>query len=127
MKKLLILALMSVLSFGVMAGDWKKLGERRVSFQSEQDVIHVSGFKGKYDSIAFKVDKAPIFMRKIKVFFGNGKSQTIFINKRLYKGKRSLPFRLLDGDRVINKIEMDYKTAVGGYKYAEVKVYGKRS
>ncbi len=127
MKKLLTLALMSVLSFGVMADDWKKLGERRVSFQSEQDVIHVSGFKGKYDTIAFKVDRAPIFMKKIRVVFGNGKSQTIHINKRLHRGKRSLPFRLLDGDRIINKIEMVYKTAVGGHKYAEVTVYGKRS
>ncbi|WBA82020.1 hypothetical protein [Endozoicomonas sp. GU-1] len=127
MKKLLTLALMSVLSFGVMADDWKKLGERRVSFQSEQDVIHVSGFKGRYDTIAFRVGRAPIFMKKIRVVFGNGESQNIFINRRLEKGKRSLPYRLLEGDRVINKIELDYRTAVGGHKYAEVSVYGKRS
>ncbi|MFK0570644.1 hypothetical protein [Endozoicomonas sp.] len=127
MKKLLTLVLMSVLSCSAMAGDWKKLGERRVSFSSEQEVIHVSGFKGKYDTIAFKIDKAPIFMKKIKVTFGNGKSQNIFINKRLNKGKRSMPFRLLEGDRVINKVEMDYRTAIGGQKYAKVTLYGKRS
>ncbi|WP_257266467.1 hypothetical protein [Endozoicomonas sp. ONNA2] len=127
MKKLLTLVLMSVLSFGVLADDWKKLGERRVSFQSEQDVIHVSGFKGKYDTIAFKVDRAPVFMKKITVVYGNGKSQTIHINRRLQQGKRSLPYRLLDGNRIINKIEMDYKTAAGGHKFAEVSVYGKRS
>ncbi|USE35821.1 hypothetical protein [Endozoicomonas sp. SCSIO W0465] len=127
MKKLLILALMSVLSFGAIADDWKKLGERRVSFQSEHDVIHVSGFKGKYDTIAFKVERAPIFMKNVRIVFGDGRSQNIFINKRLYQGKRSLPYRLLEGDRIINKIELDYRTAIGGHKYAEVIVYGKRS
>ena len=87
----------------------------------------MSGFKGKYDTIAFKVDRAPVFMKKITVVYGNGKSQTIHINRRLQQGKRSLPYRLLDGNRIINKIEMDYKTAAGGHKFAEVSVYGKRS
>ena len=127
MKKLLLVALMTVLSFGAVAGDWKKLGQRRVSFGADHDVIHVSGFKGKYDSIAFKVEDAPIFMRKVKVIFGNGRHQTFYINKRWSRGKRSLPYRLLEGDRVINKVELDYKTAGGAYRSAEVKLYGKRS
>ncbi len=125
MKKILTLFLMSVMSFSAMASDWKKLGERRVSFASEEDVIHVSALRGKFDSIAFHVEKAPIFMKNIRVVYGNGQSQNIHINRRLHQGKRSIPYRLLSGDRIINKIEMDYRTAAGGHKWAEVSVYGK--
>ncbi len=127
MKKFLTLILMSVMSFGVMADGWKKLGERRVSFQSESDVIHVGGLRGRYDSIAFQVEKAPIFMKNIRVVYGNGESQNIHINRRLHRGKRSIPFRLSGGDRIINKIELDYRTAAGGHNWAEVSVYGKEN
>ena len=109
-----------------MAGDWKKLGERRVSFNKESDVIHVSGLRGKFDAIAFKVGKAPIYLSKIKIYFGNGQTQNLFINKRLEKGKQSIPYRLLGGDRVINKVEFSYRTALGGHKYAEMNLYGRR-
>lgn len=126
MKKILTLVMMCVMSFSAMADGWTKLGERRVSFQSEEDVIHVSGLRGKFDSIAFHVGKAPIFMRNIRVVYGNGESQNIHINRRLHEGKRSIPFRLAGGDRIINKIELDYRTAVGGHNWAEVSVYGKR-
>lgn len=127
MKKFLTLMLMSVLSFSAMADGWTKLGERRVSFQSEEDVIHVSGLRGKFDAIAFQVERAPIFLKNIRVVFGNGGSQNIHINRRLHRGKRSIPFQLRDGDRIINKIELDYRTAVGGHTFAEVSVYGKRN
>lgn len=126
MKKILSLVLMSVMSFSAMADGWTKLGERRVSFKSEEDVIHVSGIRGKFDTIAFHVDKAPIFMKSIRMFYGNGQSQTIQINRRLYEGKRSMPFRLAGGERIINKIELDYRTAVGGHNWSEVTVYGRR-
>ncbi|GAA4650293.1 hypothetical protein GCM10023116_25760 [Kistimonas scapharcae] len=127
MKKLLALALMSVISVGALADDWKKLGERRVSFNSETDTIHVSGFKGKFDKIFLRVEDAPIRLEKIKVVFGNGGHQNFYIRKRLEKGRQTVPLRLIDGDRVINKIELNYRTAMGGYKTAEVKVYGLRS
>lgn len=126
MKKVLSLVMMCVMSFSAMADGWTKLGERRVSFKSEEDVIHVSALRGKFDSIAFHVDKAPIFMQNIRVVYGNGESQNIHINRRLHEGKRSIPFRLAGGDRIINRIEMDYRTAIGGHNWSEVTVYGKR-
>ena len=126
MKKLITLILMSLISVGAVAGDWKKLGERRVSFGLETDVdtIPVSAFKGRYDKVALRVDDAPIFMKNIKVFFGDGKTQTISINKRLERGKRTMAFRLLDAPRVINKVELSYRKALGTSKSAEVKLYG---
>lgn len=128
MKKLMVFMLASLLSMGVMADEWKKLGERRVSFAAETDTIPVSAFRGKYDSIAFMVEEAPIFMKKVTVVFGNGQQQVISINKRMHRGKRSLPFKLVGGgDRVINKVLLDYKTASGGWKSAQVSVYGKKS
>ncbi len=126
MKKLLTLILMSVISVSAMAGGWTKLGERRVSFKSEEDVIHVSGLRGKFDAIAFHVSRAPIFMKNIRLFYGNGQTQTLQINRRLHEGKRSIPFRLAGGERVINKVELNYRTAVGGHKWAEVALYGRR-
>ncbi|WP_067515409.1 hypothetical protein [Endozoicomonas ascidiicola] len=126
MNKFIALVLLSLMSFNVMAGDWKKLGERRVSFSSDRDVIHVSALRGKFDAIAFSVGKAPIYLSKIKIYFGNGQTQSLHINKRLEKGKRSVPYRLLGGDRVINKVEMNYRTAIGGHKYAEMNIFGRR-
>lgn len=115
---------MSLISVGAVAGDWKKLGERRVSFGNDTDTIHVSALKGKYDKISIRVEDAPIFMKKIKVFFGNGGTQVITINKRFEAGKQSLDFKLLSAPRVINKVELSYRKAMGTYKSAEVKLYG---
>lgn len=126
MRKFLTLILMSVISFSAVAGDWTKLGERRVSFKSDHDVIHVSGLRGKFDTIAFRVDKAPLFMKNVRLFYGNGQTQNLHINRRLHEGKRSIPFRLSGGERIINKIELNYRTAIGGHEWSEVTVYGRR-
>ncbi|CAM3627475.1 DUF2541 family protein [Parendozoicomonas haliclonae] len=127
MKKLIALVLMSMVSVGAFADDWKKLGERKVSFKSEKDVIHVSGFKGKYKKISLKVEDAPIYLKRITVFFGNGEKQQFFTNKRIERNQRTPVYKLLGGERVINKVEMSYRTALGSnYKYAEVKLYGLR-
>ena len=127
MKKLVIFMLASLLSMGAIADDWKKLGEHNVSFASEKDTIRVSALKGKYDTIAFHVEQAPIFMKSVTVIFGNGKKQVITINKEMPRGKRSLPYQLINGNRVIKKIELDYKTTPGGWKSALVSVYGKKA
>ncbi len=125
MKKLLAVALMTMVSCGAFADSWKKLGERKVSFGNETDVIHVSGLKGKYNKISLRVTDAPVRLNKITVVFGNGKKQQFFINKRLEKGQKTRAFALLNGPRIVNKVELDYKKAAGGgFKSAEVKLYG---
>ena len=116
---------MSLVSAGAMAGGWEKLGERRVSFGGRDvDTIHVSGLKGRYDKISMRVEDAPIFMNRIKVFFGDGRTQVISINKRFERGRQTMDFRLLDAPRVINKVELSYRKALGTSKSAEVKLYG---
>lgn len=134
MKKWLAVALLSLFSVGAFAdgwGDllkWRELGERRVSRHNERDTILVTAFKGKYDKIALKVEDAPVHINRMTVFFGNGKRQDFFLNRRFERGQRSRIYDLIGGDRIVNKVEFSYKTAWGAkpYKFGTVKLYGRK-
>lgn len=134
MKKWLVIALLSLFSVSAFAhgwGDllkWRELGERRVSRHNERDTILVTAFKGKYDKIALKVEDAPVHINRMTVFFGDGKRQDFFLNRRFERGQRSRIYDLIGGDRIVNKVEFSYKTAWGTkpYKFGTVKLYGRK-
>lgn len=120
-----VLVLISAFSITAHADQWKKLGERKVSFSQDTDTIHVSGFKGKYNKISLHFKDAPIYLNRITVFFGNGKKQNFYINKRYERGERTRGFKLLNGPRVINKVEMKYKKAASlNLRKGEVQLFG---
>ena len=138
MKKLaviLVLALSSILimSFNnctttVIALEqnhtWQKIGQRTVNIKADHDEIMVTASEGKFTKLKFKVLKAPIHVKNIKIVFGNGESKNVNINTKIPAVTESRIVDLPGNKRVIRKIVMNYKS-IPGKGRAVVVVYGR--
>jgi len=134
MKKLLsigvILAVIVSFSFTNKAekfqpGKWVVLGKRVVNMQADHDEIPVTIVKGTFKRLKFKVLQAPIYVKNIRVIYGNGSSENFDINRKFHAGHESKVVDLKGHDRIIKKINMNYKTVPAGKGKAKIVVFGK--
>ena len=106
-------------------GDWVVLGKRVVNIKADHDEIPVTIAKGTFKKLKFKILHAPIFVHNFKVIYGNGSSENFVINKRFKAGHESVVVDLKGANRIIQKINLNYKTIPSGKGRAEVIVFGK--
>lgn len=106
-------------------GNWQKLGERKVNMAGDHDEILVTGAKGAYTKLKFKVLKAPIHVHNVKVVFANGESRNFKINHKFAPGTESRVLDLPGNKRIIKKINLNYKTVPNGNGKAIVVVWGR--
>ncbi len=135
MKKIFSLGLILavVLSFSftdinksiAQPGKWVVLGKRVVNFSVDHDEIPVTVAKGTFKRIKFKVVGAPIHVHNFKVIYGNGTSENFVINRLFKAGHESRVIDLKGHNRVIHKININYKTVRVGKGKAKVIVFGK--
>ena len=107
---------------------WVKLGERLVDFRGDHDVIPVTANRGTFSALKFKVLQGPIFLRNVRVVYGNGTDTNIRVDRRIPAGTESRVFNLPGDKRIIKKINLNYKTAQrpGPQPKSKVIVFGRR-
>jgi hypothetical protein len=110
----------------VAPGTWKLLGTRTVNWAVDHDEVVVTGFEGDFKAIQFKVFRAPVHFRSVKVHYRNGGVQDIDLRELIPAGGQSRVVDLNGAERIITRISFWYDTAKpSGRGRALIKVYGK--
>lgn len=109
---------------GTGLGKWQLLGLREVKFLADKDVINVTNKKGTYRAIKLKVNNGSINIYRFEVFFGNGSSQELEVNRVVNKGGETRILDLKGIFRTIDRIELRYGTKGYSKKKAIVQVWG---
>lgn len=104
--------------------DWELLGDKSVDFRVDRDVIRVGRREGRFEKIALEVTDNDVEIRDLTVFFRHGRPQDVRVRSLIRAGGRTRPIDLRGGDRVIERIELIYRTRGPGRGRAKVAVYG---
>lgn len=105
---------------------WVKLGERLVDFRADHDVIPVTANRGKFRAVKLRVSRAPIFIKNVRITYGNGANENIAIGKRIPPGTETRALNLPGDARIIRKVTFNYRTGPAAGKKAMVTVLGRR-
>lgn len=128
-KPFLLVISIALISFtSIETGElqqWKLLGEKKVSFIIDRDVIHVTG-NDNYRQIKVKVKDGPVHILDMDVHFENGDKYDVAIKKRIPQGGESRIINLPGGSRSIKKIEFWYETKGFLKGRGRVQVWGRR-
>jgi hypothetical protein len=103
---------------------WVPLGRQEVDFRAERDTIQVGKDEGKFRRIRVVVRGAPIELRDLKIWFGDG---AVFDPKVTHRLREDAAFVLdLPGDRrVIERIGFLYRSTDRKDGKATVMVFGR--
>ena len=93
------------------APKWEKLGERVVNFKVDHDEIPVTARDGAFTALKLKVRNAPIFVKNVRIVYGNGDSQNFPVGKKMPAGSESPVIDLAGNKRVIKKVVFNYRSA----------------
>ena len=129
LKPLLFASVIALVSFTTIESkgfqQWNLIGERRVSFAIDRDVIHATG-NDNYRQIKVKVKDGPVHILDMDVHFDNGDKFDVAIKQRIAKDGESRVIDLPGGSRSIKKIEFWYETKGFRKGRGRVQVWGKR-
>jgi hypothetical protein len=128
MKKIVVILVIAISSVCIMSfsnyttkdlvvftqtHDWQKIGQMMVNVEAYHDEIMVTATEGRFTKLKFKVLRAPIHVKNVKVVFGNGESKNVNINARIAAGTESKVIDLPGNKRIIRKIVINYKSIPG--------------
>jgi hypothetical protein len=102
---------------------WEELGEKKVNRRVDRDTIRVGRKEGRFAKIALEVKDNDVEIRDLKVFFRHGRPQDVEVRERIRAGGHTRAIDLRGGDRIIERIELVYRTRGRGER-ATVTVYG---
>jgi hypothetical protein len=105
--------------------DWELLGQRKVEFRAERDVIAVTAREGAFTAIKLEVDGGNLDLYNIRVVFGNGEVFSPETRFEFREGSWSRTIDLPGNKRVIKRIEFYYRSELKRGR-ATVKAYGRR-
>jgi hypothetical protein len=105
--------------------DWELLGQRKVNFGIDRDIIPVTITEGMFSKIKLKVLHNGIELRDLKVFYANGGVQDITIRRWIGAGGETRVIDLTGDDRVIQKVQFIYQTKGRKPGRATVQLWGK--
>jgi len=106
-------------------GRWTYLGQANVDGRSDHDRISVGTWRGRFQRIQIRVDRAPIEFQRVVVHYANGRSEEVNIRQRIPSGGQTRAIDLRGDDRNIDSVEFLY--ARGGWRYGRtprVRLYG---
>jgi hypothetical protein len=104
---------------------WILIGEKKVSFLVDRDVIHVTG-NDNYSQLKVKVKDGPVHIIDMDVHFENGDKFDVSLKQRIPKGGESRVIDLPGGSRNVRKIAFWYETKGFRKGRGTVQVWGKR-
>lgn len=105
---------------------WELLGEQKVNFVSDKDVIEVKS-SNKFTEIKFRVEEHEIRLNDLVIQFQNGDRLTPAVDAVIAPDQTSRSIELGADGRYISKIEFKYRTTGNLLKgRANVLILGKR-
>jgi hypothetical protein len=106
-------------------GDWEEIGCKDVAiFGKDRDTIRVSRSEGRFKAIRLHVRGADVEMLDLKVIYGNGQPDDIRVRHFIRQGERTQALELKGHARVIDRVEMVYRTVPNFKGLAKVCVEG---
>ena len=99
------------------AQGWDKLGQRKVNFKTDRDVI--SGrWDGWFRALQIKVRGGSVNMQKMEVYYRNGQTENIPLKNNFTDGSESRAIDLSGARRLIEKVVFWYESSgsTGGNK-----------
>ena len=88
---------------------WHRIGKVTVDFAKDRDQIDVLG-ANSFAKIKFKVEKEPIDLISLEVYFDSGDKQDIAVNSKIKEAGESEVIDIKGGERSLKKIVFVYKT-----------------
>ena len=112
-------------------GDWELLGQKRVGFDVDRDVIDIGQpeewFRNRaYRALRFEAERGDVHMIGIRLVYLNGHSENLRIDRQIRAGDR-LPVDLRGDRSYLKQIEMTYRSRANARGEAVIKVYGEPS
>lgn len=105
---------------------WDMLGEEKVNFVREKDIIDVHS-SNKFTAIRFKVEKHEVRLSELKIYYQNGDKLEPAMDDIIPADQYSREIELAGEGKFINKIEFKYRTTGNVLKgRANLLVFGKR-
>lgn len=106
------------------AGFWELLGQQRVGFSRDRDVIHVGRREGTFRAIKLRAIGNDIEMLDLKVIYGNGEVDDIPVRRLMKAGTETPPLDLRGRDRLIQSVQMVYRARPNYRGQATMQIYG---
>ena len=105
---------------------WDLLGERKVDFIRDKDVIEVHS-SYKFSAIRFKVEGHEVRLNDLKIYFQNGDKLEPALDDVIAADQYSREIELSAEGKYVNRIEFKYRTTGNLFKgRANVLVFGRR-
>ena len=105
--------------------NWKHLGNQRVNFVLDKDVIRVTASRGVFTKLKLNVTHGTLNMHRMVVVYGNGSRQEINIKHHFSRGSSSRLIDLKGNKRVVNKVIFWYDSKNRSRRKAVVHLYGR--
>lgn len=106
-------------------GDWRFLGDKKVGFGVDHDVIHFGNWSDDVRQVKLKVTDGPLKMYNMKINFDNGGTQDVVLRSNFIQGSESRVIDLTGGLRHLTSIEFWYETKGFLKGKARVAVWGR--
>lgn len=104
---------------------WYLLGDKRVGFGVDHDVINFGNWRDDVRQIKVKVTDGPLKMYTMKIHFDNGTVQNVELRNHFTQGSESRVIDMDGGLRHLSKIEFWYETKGFLKGKARVAVWGR--
>lgn len=120
----LLVAMVGITSaaFAQRSDDWELLGATRIGgYGFDLDEIEVGQSKGRFETIRIRARSNSVYIRDLRVVFGDDQAQEIRLGDRLREGEQTAPIDLAGGERFIKRIEIAARTR--GRRRAVVEIY----
>ena len=105
-----------------LAAGWQALGERIVDFRTNPETVVAKAGASTFAKIKIEVKQTNLEIQNVKVFFDDGQSFDVALNK--YMGAGSSRVIDLPTAKAIQKVEFSYRPASAGTNIALVRLLG---
>ncbi len=114
------------------ADQWVKLGEQTVGFGVDRDVIQVGREEGRFRAVKLIVRRNDVFLNDLRVTYRNGETEDLAVNRPIRNGGETGTLNLTPGNRgsgarVIEKVDLVYKSRPGFGGQAVAELWGLRA
>lgn len=96
--------------------EWVQLGERKVDFGADKDVIPVTAAEGLFTQIRIKISESAVHIRDLTVHFVNGESFEVQLKEEFEADSTSRAIDLPGEARRIKQVTVVYRSKVKGAK-----------
>ncbi len=109
-------------AFAQRSDGWELLGATRIGgYGFDLDEINVGKRRGYFEKIRVRARSNGVYVRSLRVVYGNDETQDIRMGRRLREGQQTAPIELEGTERFIKRIEIVARTRG---RRAVVEIYG---